>query len=369
MWKKKIREKLSAIFPKTENDPDPFKITRIFWYLDTQDAPFERSQVSQAWSTLKGALEECHRTRSDKIFRDYVETLIEDTRESRTNAAFVRAFHSERAIVSNSVYEAERHRQMTLFGKHWKLESVVSTAVGAVWSWFKGAAVPGSPQNRALMSMIKTLFTSADEVAVKVTSNGWTGFGVMLGVSAVWLGVSAAKNLSQWKAGKISGKRCAKNIIDTTFAIGGSMLGSVVGAAVGTFFLGPAAGTLVGGIAGGLAFSRIASMIGDRLTQMWFDIPFDDALEKAYAFMGIRPSASNHELNMAFRRLLLQHHPDKGGDPADFITLKMHMELIKVKRGKDSFDLFSTVTNYFKDLFSKFTSSSGPPLLAIEDRH
>lgn len=50
-----------------------------------------------------------------------------------------------------------------------------------------------------------------------------------------WLGDSY-KNIKQWRNGGISGKRCAKNIIDDTAIIAGAFAGRFVGATIGSIF-------------------------------------------------------------------------------------------------------------------------------------
>ena len=39
---------------------------------------------------------------------------------------------------------------------------------------------------------------------------------------------------------------------------------------------------------------------------------------KHYNTLGIQPNASEAEIKKAYRKLAMQHHPDKGGDQAKF---------------------------------------------------
>ena len=71
-----------------------------------------------------------------------------------------------------------------------------------------------------------------------------------------------------------------------------------------------------------------------KLTEFLFDLPRDVALEESYNYLGVTKSSSNNEVNKAFRNLCLKHHPDKGGDVSEFISLQSHMAIIKQARGE-----------------------------------
>ena len=90
----------------------------------------------------------------------------------------------------------------------------------------------------------------------------------------------------------------------------------------------------LGGIFGSLAGSMAGGALCDRLTQSLFNIPKSEALENSYRFLGVECSATNNEINRAFRKLCLKHHPDKGGNKEDFMTLQVHMQNIKFARGE-----------------------------------
>jgi hypothetical protein len=44
--------------------------------------------------------------------------------------------------------------------------------------------------------------------------------------------------------------------------------------------------------------------------------------DSPHAILGVTPGAPLEELKAAFRRKALEHHPDRGGDPAAFIAVK-----------------------------------------------
>ena len=90
-------------------------------------------------------------------------------------------------------------------------------------------------------------------------------------------------------------------------------------------------GAVVGGIVGG-AIGYGASLLEERLTCRLFGIPQDEALENAYKYFGVDHTASNSEINTAFRRKCLQTHPDKGGSCEDFHFTQYSMQVIKTAR-------------------------------------
>ena len=90
----------------------------------------------------------------------------------------------------------------------------------------------------------------------------------------------------------------------------------------------------LGGIVGSVVGSMAGGTLCDRLTQSLFNIPRTVALENAYRFLGVECNATNNEINRAFRKLCLKHHPDKGGNAEDFMTLQVHMQNIKFSRGE-----------------------------------
>ena len=114
---------------------------------------------------------------------------------------------------------------------------------------------------------------------------------------------SVFSNIKDWWNNKISGKRCMKNIIDQ----------SVAGFArfVGADFL---------------------ERMCDRLTQRIFGIPRTQALENAYKHLGVDWRASELDINRAYRRLCLRHHPDRGGDVEEYVLLQSHMQVIRQER-------------------------------------
>ncbi len=176
----------------------------------------------------------------------------------------------------------------------------------------------------------KTLMTAVDDVARLASKKG--GAVVMVGLAAVYLTCDAFVNIKRWWYGEISGKRCIKNVLDSTFAIGAGMAGGVAGVALASLVAGPF-GTAVGGVVGGWASAAGVGYLSDLMTQKLFGLPKEEALENAYRYLGVEMTASNAEVNTAFRKLCLKHHPDKGGKQDDFFILQCNMGTIKLARG------------------------------------
>lgn len=49
----------------------------------------------------------------------------------------------------------------------------------------------------------------------------------------------------------------------------------------------------------------------------------------AYQVLGVSESASDEEIVAAYRRLVMIHHPDRGGDPDEFLAVKKAFESLQ----------------------------------------
>ncbi|CAF4568561.1 unnamed protein product, partial [Didymodactylos carnosus] len=145
-----------------------------------------------------------------------------------------------------------------------------------------------------------------------------TAFGAVAKVFIVIgkLGWRAVKNIYLWWKGEVSGKRCVKEIIDASAEMLGGVLGCAEGAMLGTLVC-PWVGTAVGGLIGAVVGATLAAKLSEYLTGKFFDLPKSVALENAYKTLGLTHSCSNGEINSAYHRLALKHHPDKGGSKED----------------------------------------------------
>ncbi|CAF2855688.1 unnamed protein product [Rotaria sp. Silwood2] len=202
-------------------------------------------------------------------------------------------------------------------------------------------AIPAERQAMIISKIMSTVHSVAGEsslIAVS-TSQALTraqtiaGKVVPIAIVGVQLSWEALKSIRSWWHGEISGKRCAKQIIDASAGILGGYAGGAAGMAIGTAVL-PGYGTLVGAVVGGVAGSFGASALVEWLTEYFFDVPKSVAVENAYKFLTLSPSCSNDEINGRYRTLALRYHPDKGGNAEDFHKLQISVAIIKQARGQ-----------------------------------
>lgn len=71
------------------------------------------------------------------------------------------------------------------------------------------------------------------------------------------------------------------------------------------------------------------------LTDYFFDLAKDVAVEKAYSFLKMKHRCTNLEVNEAYKKLLLVYHPDKGGSKEKFCQLQASLAIISKARGED----------------------------------
>uniref|UniRef100_A0A914CLQ6 J domain-containing protein n=1 Tax=Acrobeloides nanus TaxID=290746 RepID=A0A914CLQ6_9BILA len=129
-------------------------------------------------------------------------------------------------------------------------------------------------------------------------------------------------------------KYLARKLISTNSVHGLNLAGSVAGPVLG------AIGGPIGSVVSDCIDSYLSSNTRDEPVVKWlsrnlFEIPRDQGLENAYDFLGVSKSASNKEINQAFRKMALRLHPDKkGGSREDFEKLKYCMEIIRIARNQ-----------------------------------
>jgi hypothetical protein len=324
-WRDDVLEKLVEVFKDQEED-----LCRILYFLDEEDKAYkdcvDRPYAPQ-WQSLRATV------KMDKAFREFAKRLSNETKRAENDDEFRKRMnivheqmmsHCDDAVGIEDSQKLDPSRLLnrdstsaSIFGgltRAWNIipcESQVS-----VMNYL------GSISSRSAM-------TAFDDVVGIASKAG--GAVVMVGLAAVYLSYNAYINIKRWWNGEISGKRCIKNLLDATFTIGAGMAGGISGAAFGST-VGPI-GTVVGGIVGGWVCAAGTDYLSDLLTQKLFGLPKDEALENAYLHLGVVMTASNAEVNTAFRQLCLQHHPDKGGNQEDFFILQCKMGIIKQARG------------------------------------
>ncbi|CAF1102871.1 unnamed protein product [Adineta steineri] len=187
-----------------------------------------------------------------------------------------------------------------------------------------GAITSVAGENSLIAMQASQTLTRAQVVAGKV---------VPIVIVAVQLSWEAIKSIRSWWNGEITGKRCAKQIIDASAGILGGYAGGAAGMGIGTALL-PGYGTLAGAVVGGFAGFFGVSALAEWLTEYFFDVPKSVAVENAYNFLTLPQSCSNDGINTRYRALALRYHPDKGGNPQDFHKLQISVAIIKQARGQ-----------------------------------
>jgi hypothetical protein len=275
---------------------------------------------------------------NEKAFQGIVDKLVEDTTKLRDDPNYLRVM----ADIWNNYLEPNEKKNVG-DGKRFDFQSILSNKelIEATTSY-------------NIVALLSKLDPSAQRRMVQqmmwITANTTVGTGstvavytnkllqvmrspalkmVSVGLLAVYLTIEAWNNLKLWWRGEISGKRCAKSIIDSLAGVAGG----IGGAAMGTLIF-PVVGTVIGAVVGGVAGTAITSCLSDWLTQKIFDLPKSVALENAYRFLGLQYGASNNEINSSFRRLALRYHPDKGGNYDDWHKLQYSMAIIKLSKGE-----------------------------------
>lgn len=156
---------------------------------------------------------------------------------------------------------------------------------------------------------------------------------IMVALYATDLTMDVVYNIWQWYGGKIDGWRCATNIQTATFRCGGGLIGGIAGVAAFGFFLGPSTPALLAGSFVGACYGSYKGFqFADILNRLFFGLPTDVALEEAYKAFGVSCNSSTKDVNKAYKRYCLKHHPDKGGNNDEFVKGQFYMEIIRADR-------------------------------------
>jgi hypothetical protein len=321
---------LNKISKYLENKPDDLSTLMIFL------ADIDNSSTLKYIQVLRSILN------NEKAFQNVVDKLVEETMKLKNDPNYLQMMAS---ILENFLKPYEKKNVGD--GEQFDYQAALSNMdhMGATVPYNIVASLSKldpSAQRRVVQVMIKAANATVKNGLVVGIYNLNNLLRVMrspalkmvsVGLLAVYLTYEAWNNIKLWWRGEISGKRCAKSIIDSLAGAAGGIGGGIGGAAVGTMIF-PGVGTFIGAVVGGVAGSAITGSLSDWLTQQIFNLPKDVALENAYRFLGLQYGASNDEINSSFRRLVLRYHPDKGGDREDFQKLQSCMAIIKLSRGE-----------------------------------
>jgi hypothetical protein len=282
---------------------------------------------------------------NEKAFQGIVDKLVEDTTKLRDDPNYLLVM----ADIWNNYLEPNEKKNVG-DGQRFDFQSILSTRelMGATASASYNFIATLSKLDSSAQGRVITLIINVAENTVGTdlaltlsqrfnnllqVSRSPAGKMVSVGLLAVYLTIEAWNNLKLWYNGEISGKRCAKSIIDSLAGAVGGYGGGMAGAAMGTYIF-PGVGTVIGAVVGSVAGTTVTSSLSDWATLMMFDLPKSVALENAYIFLGLQNGASNDEINSSFRRLALRYHPDKGGNYDDWHKLQLSMGIVKLSKGE-----------------------------------
>eukprot|EP00540_Astrosyne_radiata_P003806 CAMPEP_0116832054 /NCGR_PEP_ID=MMETSP0418-20121206/5680_1 /TAXON_ID=1158023 /ORGANISM="Astrosyne radiata, Strain 13vi08-1A" /LENGTH=479 /DNA_ID=CAMNT_0004461375 /DNA_START=574 /DNA_END=2013 /DNA_ORIENTATION=- len=139
------------------------------------------------------------------------------------------------------------------------------------------------------------------------------------------------QSIESYMREEITGAACAKQIASAAVSVGGGLAGAAVGYAVADAFFPEA--RLMAALVGGALGQHVCGALFDKLVhEELLQESREAAIEAAYQTLGVSPDATDQEVNKAYRRLAREHHPDRGGEQGDFVTVSMAMEIIRAAR-------------------------------------
>ncbi len=162
-------------------------------------------------------------------------------------------------------------------------------------------------------------------------------------LASVDLASQATFAIKLWWQGEISGNECIKVVASTTIIEAAAKVGGAVGFYTGSFV--SSDWGEIGRSIGRKIAKTVVEYILNFLRKWLFGISKDEAVSNAYRYLGVKENASKAEINTAFRKLALKHHPDRGGSVKDYYILQCNMALIKEVRGGGIFDLAVDIFN------------------------
>lgn len=74
-----------------------------------------------------------------------------------------------------------------------------------------------------------------------------------------------------------------------------------------------------------------------------------------YEVLGVNEDATRREINAAYRRLVKQHHPDKGGDPAKFQRVTQAYNALKSEPEREAYDFEHKFGSFLDETANKRT--------------
>ena len=321
---------------------DPEALARVLWYIGKEERAYsDGGRPGPAVQVLQQLTQNANTVTA---FKNYLERIVEDTKGEETGGEngggsnfsdTMKLIHD--TMLASSQPNGGGGGGGNGHGKNLiELNSATTTALLMGFCAGFGRVPPAAQAAILHLASQVTVLNQASQALVSsgVLSVVRQGHGslVVVALAAVYLSYEALQSINAWWRGEISGRRCAKAIVDSACGIVAGAAAGVGGAALGSLLLGPA-GAVAGGVLGSVIGSQVAAALVDRLTARLLDLPRDVAVERAYAYFGLTHHASTAEVNAAYRRMALLAHPDKGGREGHFAEVQAHLAVIKKARG------------------------------------
>uniref|UniRef100_A0A914P6I5 J domain-containing protein n=1 Tax=Panagrolaimus davidi TaxID=227884 RepID=A0A914P6I5_9BILA len=257
---------------------DETKLAQIAHFLTQQEEIYGSYLQSPSWTTL------CNLYDANSVFANFAQLLVKDSYDINENV--------------DKLYESFYHQH--LLEDRLKFSDILAGSADSIEKILQRLSPAVKAKILEKIPYIGQLQTAGTTMSL---------FSELL--SSVRLPWEAIRNIYRWWNREISGKRAAKNVVDSLAVVGGGAFGASAGATIGSFF-GPV-GTVIGGAIGGIS----------------------GTLENAYNALGVHHTESNAEINRAFRSLSKIYHPDRrNGSEEKFVELQIYMAIIKAARGQ-----------------------------------
>ena len=225
-WKRKIKR---IIIKQFKDSPEDF--ARIVFYLDEESKEFQKmEEESPVWETLRDAME------APEAFKMYALKLAEDTKQIKKDARFkevIRDIYYQMMSATDDCKNDGKELELLPLNQ----DLIISSFPGMNMMW----NIVGAEERKQITSVIlrvartintgKTLSVLDDALGL-ISKHGKS---VAEALAVVYLTLTAIKSLYKWYIGEISGKRCAKDIIDSFGSLGGGVAGGLAGANIGAF--------------------------------------------------------------------------------------------------------------------------------------
>ena len=222
-WKEAIKVRIFQLF---SDSPENF--ARIIFFLDEESKLFQGEEESPVWKTLKYAV------RSPEAFKMYALKLADDTKQIEKNARFKEIFREIYEQMMNGTDDCEDDGKQLAPLK----QNLISSSFPGMNMMWNVVGLEGRNQIISIILRVARTINTSQTVSVLDDALGLIskqGNLVAAALAAVYLTVTAIKSLYKWYIGEISGKRCAKDIIDSFGSVGGGVAGGLAGANIGAF--------------------------------------------------------------------------------------------------------------------------------------